>query len=385
MNRGVSGTMKKTVLKGLCQTLILLIALFLLGVQILQLYDLADLTETLDESELAAILETRPEKLDELLEKAQEEKANTNPEILAAENPETDPEALPEEKTELAVKKEIAAVPESDIADSSSMSVRAIIVQMLHDNPRITGILYAGMFLLIALYQLPNILSRNGRSRKSRSVFLFNGILYLGCGIPFLVTGYSTIAVIIMNILYTVILLIETIIKLKKKHTPGYVILRILLMLLMLANDLIIPFIPFVVLAIVTLRALKEILIISFAQIRIDVLRKIIRKTYASEILLGLILLIVAFSLILSVLDEVGSFGDALWFCFATVTTIGYGDIATTSEIGRILSAILGIYGLIVVALLTSIIVNFYNEMIGAKKEDPDAPEQPRNEENENK
>ena len=43
------------------------------------------------------------------------------------------------------------------------------------------------------------------------------------------------------------------------------------------------------------------------------------------------------------------------------VTTIGFGDLTSVSMIGRILSIILGLYGLVVVALVTSVIVNFYN------------------------
>ncbi len=45
------------------------------------------------------------------------------------------------------------------------------------------------------------------------------------------------------------------------------------------------------------------------------------------------------------------------------MTTIGFGDITATSLVGRLLSVILGIYGIIVVALVTSIIVNFYSEV----------------------
>ena len=51
----------------------------------------------------------------------------------------------------------------------------------------------------------------------------------------------------------------------------------------------------------------------------------------------------------------------------AIVTTIGFGDVAATSIEGRIISVILGVYGIIVVALIISIIVNFYGEM---KKKD---------------
>ena len=103
---------------------------------------------------------------------------------------------------------------------------------------------------------------------------------------------------------------------------------------------------------------------IAFARIDMPTLKKIVRKTYATEILFGIILLIVAFSLVLPHLEEgITTFNDALWYCFAIVTTIGFGDFAAVTPMGRILSVILGLYGIVVVALITSIIVNFYGEM----------------------
>ena len=97
---------------------------------------------------------------------------------------------------------------------------------------------------------------------------------------------------------------------------------------------------------------------------------KIIRKTYASEVLVGLLFLIVAFALMMSSVDPgIPSFAEGLWYCFAIVTTIGFGDITATTIVGRILSVILGMYGIIVVALITSVIVNFYGEV---RNEDDD-------------
>ena len=80
------------------------------------------------------------------------------------------------------------------------------------------------------------------------------------------------------------------------------------------------------------------------------------------------------------------SYGDALWYCFAIVTTIGFGDVASVSVIGRILSVILGFYGIIVVAVITSIIVNFYNETkyIGKKEDTEEDTSQNKDDENKN-
>lgn len=110
---------------------------------------------------------------------------------------------------------------------------------------------------------------------------------------------------------------------------------------------------------------------IAFARIDMPTLKKIVRKTYAAEILFGIVLLIVAFSLVLPYLEEgIPTFTDGLWYCFAIVTTIGFGDFSAVTPLGRLLSVILGLYGIIVVALITSIIVNFYGEMKSDDDED---------------
>ena len=61
------------------------------------------------------------------------------------------------------------------------------------------------------------------------------------------------------------------------------------------------------------------------------------------------------------------TFGDSLWYCFTVVTTIGFGDITAKTLIGRVVTVVLGIYGIVAVAVITSIIVNFYNETSGKK------------------
>ncbi|MBR5110217.1 MAG: two pore domain potassium channel family protein [Clostridia bacterium] len=114
----------------------------------------------------------------------------------------------------------------------------------------------------------------------------------------------------------------------------------------------------------------------TFVNIRLDVLRDVVKKTYAKEILFGLLLLILSFSWVLVYMDaNFSTYEDALWYCFAVVTTIGFGDITASSLVGRVLSVILGMYGIIVVALVTSIIVNFYGEMKKAGPEEDSALE----------
>ena len=120
---------------------------------------------------------------------------------------------------------------------------------------------------------------------------------------------------------------------------------------------------------IISIAAFIEVAVMAFSQLKLKVLFKIIVKTYALEVLFGLLTMMIAFSLILMIYEpQMSAFPDALWYCFAVVSTIGFGDIQAVTHIGRAISVVLGLYGIVVVAIITSIIVNFYNETKG--KED---------------
>lgn len=57
------------------------------------------------------------------------------------------------------------------------------------------------------------------------------------------------------------------------------------------------------------------------------------------------------------------SYGDSLWFCFASATSIGYGDLQTETVVGRIIAVILTVYSIAVIAIFTAVIVGFFNDM----------------------
>ena len=138
-------------------------------------------------------------------------------------------------------------------------------------------------------------------------------------------------------------------------------------------------------LLVVLLVSFADVLSLAFSKIQLRGLLRIIRKTYVFEIIYGLFLLIVSFSFFFMINEEgVETIGDGLWYSFAIVTTIGLGDITVTDPISRILSVILGIYGIIVVASITSVIVNYYNETKneGGKLDEPKVEEQPDSKDN---
>lgn len=93
-------------------------------------------------------------------------------------------------------------------------------------------------------------------------------------------------------------------------------------------------------------------------------LNSIIKGSGITPILLSLLSIMLVGALFLLIAEpEITSYGDALWLCFTTVTTIGYGDFYATTTIGRLVSAILAMYGIILIALITGISVNYFGEV----------------------
>ena len=180
--------------------------------------------------------------------------------------------------------------------------------------------------------------------------------------------------------LYCITIIISRLFKLAQKHDIRSIIVNVIIIAfsIFLAIGLFIPvkedskFTPvLIVCLLVSITAFAEVLSNSISQLRFKVLIKIVFKTFAFEIILCLLTLIVASALILMYVEPTGtgslggSFGDSLWYAFAVVTTIGFGDFTAVTPLGRGITVLLGIYGIIVVAVITSIIVNFYNETAG--------------------
>ena len=51
---------------------------------------------------------------------------------------------------------------------------------------------------------------------------------------------------------------------------------------------------------------------------------------------------------------QINSYGDALWFCFASATSIGYGDYAAVTFAGRLITVALSVYSIGVIAVFTA-------------------------------
>lgn len=249
----------------------------------------------------------------------------------------------------------------------------AIAVVMTEKAPEVAYIL-----TVCALFPYVLIFLHHGLRGKVHKVitiadFVCTG-LFAVIGVVFLILQRSDLAITIFYTLFFAIFLIRRIIRLILFHKLRELIFGILMSVVlgsfitMAYSDLTPAFCLLLLDGIFVLIAICNIVVLAFSRIRLGLLIRIIRKTYVAEIIFGLLTLIFVFSLIFYGVDDgFTSYGDALWYSFALVTTVGFGDFTAKGLICRLLSVVLGIYGIIVVAAITSVIVNFYQE---SSKED---------------
>ncbi|MGI6535814.1 MAG: potassium channel family protein [Eggerthellaceae bacterium] len=56
--------------------------------------------------------------------------------------------------------------------------------------------------------------------------------------------------------------------------------------------------------------------------------------------------------------------GDALWCCFETVSTIGFGDVLVKTALGRTVVVVLSVASIFFLAVLTAFVVNYCSEVM---------------------
>ena len=242
------------------------------------------------------------------------------------------------------------------------------------------AVVASALFYVLAAEETINWFARHRISRFTSIRYLLGVVLMLASGSLLLSMNGNYFSASFAAISYGVTLAlarVEAMRRNRRARSTTTNILSIVMIFLLLGMPLRLFALPLFLLLISFFHIGK----VAFSQIDFRRLEKVIRKTYAVEIIFGMLLLIVAFSIVLHKTEPgMETVGDALWYCFAIVTTIGFGDITATGILGRVLSVILGIYGIIVVSLITSVIVNFYNEVKDAPSEDDPPPPPPEGE-----
>lgn len=66
------------------------------------------------------------------------------------------------------------------------------------------------------------------------------------------------------------------------------------------------------------------------------------------------------------------SFGNAVWWAFVTIATVGYGDLYPVTITGRVFAVVLMIGGVAIVGTASALVVSYLSERIGKSLKHPD-------------
>ena len=231
------------------------------------------------------------------------------------------------------------------------------------------------VFILLGLMHIVMFLRVRTKVYFAKAITLL--VVNIVLGIIVLFAKDNPILFSITAGLYCVTIILSRVFNVINNHTARNIILNVLIMLFALGMCIGLMSVPaksmedvqaviLVECVFIAIVSFVEAMTIALAQLKVRILIKIVLSTFSLEVLFGLLVMIVAFSFVLiSVEPAITNFPDALWYSFAVVTTIGFGDFVAVTPIGRIVTVFLGLYGIVVVAVITSIIVNFYNETMG--------------------
>lgn len=98
---------------------------------------------------------------------------------------------------------------------------------------------------------------------------------------------------------------------------------------------------------------------------RLRILNAIMKRTHMYPIIMSfLVFVFIDAFIILMAEPGIASYGDALWYCYVVMATVGFGDLVAVTFVGRIASVLITIYALFVFAMATGVVVNFHAQLI---------------------
>lgn len=104
---------------------------------------------------------------------------------------------------------------------------------------------------------------------------------------------------------------------------------------------------------------------------KLRILRMVLRKTRADRIVLSfLAFLLVVAAILWAAEPSMTTYREALWYCYAVISTSGFGDLVAETFLGRTCSILITVYSLFVVAIVTGVVVSFFQQSVQVQFED---------------
>lgn len=104
---------------------------------------------------------------------------------------------------------------------------------------------------------------------------------------------------------------------------------------------------------------------------KLRILRMVLKKTGATRVLLGfLAFLLVTAAILWAVEPGMTTYREALWYCYAVISTAGFGDFVAVTFVGRVCSILVTIYAIFVIGIVTGVVVSYFQQTVQVQFEE---------------
>ncbi len=98
---------------------------------------------------------------------------------------------------------------------------------------------------------------------------------------------------------------------------------------------------------------------------------RVLKYTGTFKMLFSFIMFYCAASVVIWLVEpNIDTLRDGFWYLFVAGTTIGFGDIVAVGLIGRIITAVLAIYAIVVTAMIPGVVVSYYMEFLKIREKE---------------
>ena len=95
----------------------------------------------------------------------------------------------------------------------------------------------------------------------------------------------------------------------------------------------------------------------------------LLRHTGTIKFFFAYLILLAIGGVVMSIIEpQINGVFEGFYFCFVASTTIGFGDMVPVTLIGRLLTVLITIAGILTVAMVPGVVVAYYTEYLKAKE-----------------
>ena len=91
----------------------------------------------------------------------------------------------------------------------------------------------------------------------------------------------------------------------------------------------------------------------------------VVKKTGMSAMLVHFLILLSVCAVIIRLVEpSVETIGEGFWYLYVSATTIGFGDTCAVTVIGRLITVVVSLDGIVVAAMIPGVVVTYYTEYL---------------------